>query len=67
MKSARLMGGRKLKVSQVRDRVVVSGLPAQAPDPLDTVIELRVSGDVRQVLGAGCELLKGDPWRKTEK
>jgi len=67
VKSARLMGGRKLKVSQVRDRVVVSGRPAQAPDPLDTVIELRVSGDVRQVLGAGCELLKGDPWRKTEK
>lgn len=67
VRSAKLMGGRELEVSQKRDRLVLRGLPAVAPDPLDTVIELKVSGDIRQVLGAGCQLVRGDPWRKTAK
>jgi alpha-L-fucosidase len=67
VKSAKIMGGKKLKVSQNRDRLVLSGLPSEAPDPLSTVIEMKVSGDVRHTLGAGFEMIKGDPWRKTEK
>jgi len=67
VKSARILGGWPVGVRQKADRVVVYGLPAEAPDPLATVIALDVEGDVRQTLGAGHVLLEDDPWRKTEK
>jgi alpha-L-fucosidase len=60
--SARLMGGPAVEFTQVRDRLVLQGLPLEAPDPLATVIELEVEGEPRQVLGAGCVLLDEDPW-----
>jgi len=62
---ARLMGGPKVRFRQVRDRLVLSGLPAAAPDPLATVIQLKFRGEPKQVLGAGHVLLGQDPWRKT--
>ncbi len=64
---ARVVGGSKAKVKQVRDRLVISGLPEKAPDALDTVIELKIKGPARQILGAGHVLIGKDPWRKTEK
>jgi alpha-L-fucosidase len=56
---ARLYGGPAVKFTQVRDRLVLRGLPKQAPDPLATVIELTIAGG-KPVLkrGAGCVLLK---------
>ncbi|MCL4505316.1 MAG: alpha-L-fucosidase [Chloroflexi bacterium] len=63
VQSARLLNGKKLRFSQVRDRLVLKGLPAEAPDPLATVIEIEVEGTPRQVLGAGCVLIDDDPWR----
>jgi len=65
--SARIVGGPEVQFTQVRDRLVLHGLPAQAPEPLDTVIELQCDGAPRQVLGAGHVLIDNDPWRKTEK
>ena len=59
---ARLMGGPEVKFTQVRDRLVLHGLPKEAPNPLATVIELKVEGEPRQVLGPGCVLLDEDPW-----
>jgi len=51
---ARLYGGPPVKFEQVRDRLVLRGLPKEAPDPLATVIELTIAGGKpRQVLGAG--------------
>jgi len=67
IREARLMGGPKVKFTQVRDRLVLSGLPEKAPDALDTVIELKFEGQPRQLLGAGHQLLGVDPWRKTAK
>jgi alpha-L-fucosidase len=64
---ARVMGGPKARVKQVRDRLVISGLPEKAPDALDTVIEMRIKGPARQLLGAGHVLIGKDPWRKTQK
>jgi alpha-L-fucosidase len=61
--SARLMNGPKVKFTQVNDRIVLRGLPAEAPDPLATVIELECDGEPRQVLGAGHVLIDEDPWR----
>jgi alpha-L-fucosidase len=55
---ARLYGGPKVKFSQVKDRLVLSGLPKVAPNPLSTVIELKIAGGKPvQRLGAGCVLL----------
>ena len=51
-------------VSQERDRLVISGLPAEAPDPTCSVLELKISGEPRQVLGAGHVVLGEDPWKK---
>jgi len=67
IKSACIMGGKKLRVSQVRDRLLLSGLPEEAPDPLCTVIEMEFEGEPKQTLGAGHVLLGKDPWRKTDK
>jgi len=55
---ARLFGGPQVAFSQTGDRLVLRGLPQAAPDPLATVIELKVEGEPRQVLGAGCVLLE---------
>lgn len=55
---ARLMGGAALEFTQVRDRLLLRGLPERAPNPLATVIELTVEGTPRQVLGAGHVLLE---------
>jgi alpha-L-fucosidase len=58
--AARLYGGPPVKFSQVRDRLVLSGLPRQAPDALATVIELTIAGGKpRQKLGTGYVLIKG--------
>ncbi len=65
IESARIMGGKKLKVKQEKDRVLLQGVPAEAPDPLVTVIELKFSGEPKQTLGAGCVILPKDPWGKT--
>ena len=55
---ARLYRGPAVKFTQVRDRLVLHGLPKQAPDSLATVIELTIAGGKpRQELGAGCVLL----------
>jgi alpha-L-fucosidase len=62
---ARVVGGAKAKFKQVRDRLVISGLPEKAPDALDTVIELKIKGPAKQLLGAGHVLIGKDPWRKT--
>jgi len=51
---ARLYNGPKLPFEQVRDRLVIRGLPEQAPDELATVIELTIAGGKpAQILGAG--------------
>jgi alpha-L-fucosidase len=63
VKEARLMGGHHVSFDQVRDRLVLHGLPERARDPLATVIELKVEGEPRQVLGAGHVLIDDDPWR----
>jgi alpha-L-fucosidase len=65
--SAKLMGGQKVQFSQVRDRLVLSGLPEEAPDPLASVIKLKFEGKPQQLLGAGHVLIGKDPWRKTDK
>ena len=49
---ARLMGGPKVEFTQTKDRLVLRGLPAKAPNPLATVIELKVEGVPMQALGA---------------
>lgn len=64
---ARIMGGRRVKFSQVTDRLVLSGLPEQAPDPLSTVIEMKFTGEPKQLLGPGCVLLGKNGRRKTAK
>ena len=55
------MGGKKVKFAQAKDRLVLSGLPKEAPDPLTSVIELQVTGTPKQILGAGCVVLKDVP------
>ena len=64
---AKLMGGSKVKFKQEGDRLVLRGLPEQAPDPLATVIEIECDGVPCQELGAGHVLLDDDPWRKSDK
>lgn len=65
--SARLMGGPSVKFRQVKDRLVLSGLPEKAPNPLSTVIELGFKGEPRQVLGAGHVVIGKDPWAAPAK
>lgn len=66
VKSARLLGGPEVPFKQKKDRLVISGLPLTAPDPLTTVIELKVKpGEpLVQRLGAGCVCVPDDPWGK---
>lgn len=64
IESARIMGGKKLKVVQDKDRVLLKGVPADAPDKLCTPIELKFTGEPKQTLGAGCVIAPKDPWGK---
>jgi alpha-L-fucosidase len=61
--SARLMNGPKVRFVQTDDRLVLRGMPAVAPNPLATVIELECENEPVQVLGAGHVLIDDDPWR----
>lgn len=61
---ARIMNGPKVNFTQVLDRLVIHGLPEEAPNPIDTVFELKCDGKPWQILGPGCEILDDDPWRK---
>lgn len=63
VKSAKLMGGPAVHFTQVKDRLVLHGLPAQPPNPFVSVIELEVEGDIRQVLGCGHVLIEDDLWQ----
>jgi alpha-L-fucosidase len=55
----RLYGGGPVKFTQVKDRLVLHGLPKEAPDPLATVFELTIAGGKpQQILGAGCVVPK---------
>lgn len=56
--SARFYGGGAIEWHQNGDRLLLQGLPQQAPDPLDTVIELEVEGEPRHELGPGYKLLE---------
>lgn len=39
-------------------RLLLTGLPEEAPDPLDTVIEMELEGEPRHELGPGYQLLE---------
>ncbi len=58
--SAHLFNGPAVRFTQQSDRLVLTGLPTEAPDPLATVIELQVEGEPRHVLGTGYRLLDED-------
>ena len=60
--SARLLNGAKVKCTQVEDRLILKGLPAEAPDKLATVIAIEVDGVPDQRLGLGHVLIEGDNW-----
>lgn len=50
VKSAALLAdGEELKVEQEKDRTIIRGLPARAPDKIDTVIKLEVAGQPRGI------------------
>lgn len=63
IKSARIMNGPEVPFEQVRDRLVIRGLPEVPPSELDTPIVLEFEGEPKQVLGAGYVLIDDDPWR----
>lgn len=58
VQEVRLMGGRKLSFTQTKDRLLIKGLPENAPDSLATVFEITVKGVPKQLLGAGCVVIK---------
>jgi alpha-L-fucosidase len=64
IESAKIMGGKKLKVVQEKDRVLLKGVPTEAPGKLCTVIEMKFTGEPTQTLGYGCVILPKDPWGK---
>jgi len=56
---ARFYGGPPIRFTQKKDRLVLHGLPKEAPNPHSTVIDLTIAGGKpRQILGAGCVVLK---------
>lgn len=61
VRSVRFMGGPAVKFTQTGDRLVLHGLPEQAPDPLVTVFELEVEGPPAHSRGNGCGALAGPP------
>lgn len=65
IQSVRIMGSRKpIKFVQEKDRLLLKGIPAEPPDPLCTVFEMKFTGEPKQTLGAGCVILPKDPWGK---
>ena len=64
VKEARIVNGPQVKFTQVRDRLVLHGLPEKAPNALATVFELKCDRKPSQLLGAGCVIIDDDPWRK---
>jgi alpha-L-fucosidase len=59
--SARFMNGPSITFSQAGERVLLTGLPEQAPDPLVTVIELEVEGVPTHSRGHSCGIPAGKP------
>jgi alpha-L-fucosidase len=62
--AARLLGGPPIAFTQTPERLVLQGLPAQAPNPLATVIELELDQPLQIQRGLGYEVI--DPallWR----
>ena len=58
VKSARMLAtGESVAFSQTENRLVLTGLPIEPPDPFATVIALEVEGKPQQRLGAGCVIL----------
>ncbi len=49
------MNGPAIRFTQTTHRLVLHDLPERAPDPVVSVIELQVEGDIRQVIGIGYE------------
>jgi hypothetical protein len=61
VESARLYpDGKPLPFEQAKDRLVIKGLPAQCPDQIAqvAVVEINFKTVPKQVLGAGCVVLK---------
>ena len=60
MEASILETGQKVAFEQSENRLVLTGLPAENPDPIAgvTVIKLECDGPPRQVLGAGCVVLE---------
>lgn len=56
--SARFCGGEPVEWIQKGDRLLLTGLPEEAPNPLDTVIEMEVEGEPGHELGSGYQLLE---------
>lgn len=59
LKASLLHNGRRLRVKQTADRLVLRGLPRQCPDKIAgvAIIKLELKSKLRQQLGAGCVLL----------
>ena len=49
------MNGPAIRFTQTTHRLILHDLPERAPDPVVSVIELQVEGDIRQVIGMGYE------------
>ncbi len=62
VRAARLMNGSDVEFSQTGTRLLLRGLPAQAPDALTTVIELECEDKPHMVLSSGYELIADDPY-----
>ena len=62
VRSARLMNGPAVDFTQTATRLLLSGLPEQAPDPLTTVIELECESAPHMILSSGYELIADDPY-----
>ena len=60
VKRAQLLGGKRLSVDQQGNRLVLKGLPPTCPDRNAEigVIKVEFAGTPKQVLGAGCVVLK---------
>jgi alpha-L-fucosidase len=61
--AAKFYAGPSIRFTQIADRLILHGLPSQAPNSLATVIELTFDSVPKQVLGCGYVLIDNDPWR----
>jgi len=59
--SAKMMGGPAIAFTQSGGRLLLQGLPEEAPDPLATVIELVVEGEPTHSRSIGYGVPKEDP------